>query len=208
MTDEVSSISSNLPGTLKRTKRVYKKRAKKEEPVVETPTVLQNQNTFYLIGFLENDSPENPDELTALLQTISRAVVNVQLPTRFLDGFTRTQTGIKMFNPPSVSTPTHIRMRDSYTDNLINAIDKVYSYGEKLTLYGVLVKRTRTDHICQVQILHNLTLKSMAMEGGMQFDKNTIQYYDVTCSYSRLYEATTDDVADIAAYVKERFNIV
>lgn len=209
MTEETSKLESNLPAAVKRAKRVYKKRTKKVEPVVvDESAPLLNQNTFYLIGFLEDGNQEYSEELTQLLQTISRSVVNVRLPVRYLDSFTRTQTGIKMFNPPASTTPTIIKMRDSYTDNLINAVDRVFGFGDKLTLYGVLVKRTRNDHICHVQILHNVTFKSMVLDNGMQFDKNTLQYYDVACSYSRLYEATTNDVPDIAAYVKERFNII
>jgi hypothetical protein len=146
--------------------------------------------------------------MVAALNAISAATMSVVLPPRYISQFTRTNSGIKILPIPSASTPIMIRMRDSYTDTLINSLDFVSANSSKCHIYGIHVKRSRFGGtICQVNILHGVSFKSFSYVGGLNMDKNENQYIDVTTVSTGLFEATTDDIPDLQKYISERFSL-
>lgn len=184
-----------------------KKRAtKKTVDVTPPPTIV---NSFHLVAFPTDATIElDTDKMVAALNAISSATISVALPPRYISQFTRTNSGIKILPIPSASTPILIRMRDSYTDTLINALDFVSANSSKCQIYGVHIKRSRFGgEICQINILHGVSFKSFNYVGGLNVEKNENQVIEVTTISTGLFEATTEDIPDLKKYIAERFSL-
>lgn len=186
------------------TERLAKRAAKVEAAI---PPV--KVNSFYLVAFPVDTSIEiDREQMVQALNSISNAVVGIKMPPRYINTFTRSNTGVKILPIPSQSTPVQVKLRDSFSDNLINSLDFVGEHKSKCSIYGIHVKRGRPEgKICQITIFQGVEFKSFTYTDCLDFDKNHIQYLDSVISCSGLFEATTKDIPDLEKYVSERFSL-
>jgi hypothetical protein len=207
MSDEPKPVSNLEKQATAKPKRVYKKRVVKKPVVEEAPAV--QVNSFHLVAVPSSQDVElDMERMVASLQSISSAVVQVNLPPRFMGNYKKIASGMKILPIPSETTPIVIKLRDSYTDALPNSIDFIAEHGTNCILYGVYLKRSRfSGEICQATILHQVSLKTLVHSGGLKIDKNEVHYLDLTTTCAGLFEATTNDIPDLSKYINERFSL-
>lgn len=200
---------SNLPAAVKtpRIKRTVKKTTRKTKKVeVEEPAEITN--SFHLVAFPNDSSSDlNIEQMVASLNVISSATCSLVLPPRYLNEFSRTTNGIKILPIPSASSPILIRMRDTYTDNLLNSLDFITANAKKCQIYGIHVKKCRHGIVRQVDIIHGISFRSFTYVNGLNVEKNELQFIDVVVTCTGLFEATTADVPDLKTYIAERFSL-
>lgn len=192
----------------RRTKKAAVTKRKTTAKVEEAPPIV---HSFHLVAFPNDTSSGeqiDTERLTAALSSIGAATISISPPPRFINQFTRTTHGIKVLPIPSATTPIIFKMRDSYTDTLINSLDYVAESSKFFQLYGIKVKRSRfTGEICQVIIFHGVSFKSFTYVGGINLEKNETQLLEVVTSCNGLFEATTADIPNLQKYISERFSI-
>jgi len=212
--DTQPAVKTNLEVKTTRARKTVKKstsaeRLAKRATKAETPVDPVKVNSFYLVAFPVDTTIEiDRDEMVSALNSISNAIVSIKMPPRFINGFTRSATGVKILPLPSSTTPVQIKLRDSFSDKLVNSLDYVAEHKSKCTVYGIHVKRARPEgKICQITIFQGIEFKSFTYTDGLDFDKNHLQFIDSVISCTGLFEATTKDLPDLQKYVTERFSL-